>query len=476
MHLRAGAPYRERDLALDRSALLQAYRNAGYLQTEVTPQVTFADDRSEVGVRLQVEPGPRTRVGTIVVAGLSDTRESVVRRELLIQKGEPLGAQKLVDSQRRLAALGLFQRVNLRELDPEDGDSRSVLVTAEESARTTLGYGLGYAELEGARASLEVTRRNLFGLDRTLTLFGRYGTRANRVFASFREPYLLGRRQELFLTSFREEESRAGFGFARLGTLVQTARALTTRTSLILRYAFQRTRLFRVDVPLDEIDRQFQSSTNSGPSLSLLFDSRDDPIDPRRGQFVSADAQLSLPLLQGDRFVKSYVQASTYERLGPRLLVALGARLGLAATFGSGKPDRLPLPDRFFAGGDYSVRGFQTDFAGPVEIGTSGKPVPTGGNALLISSAELRFDLTRAFSLAAFSDAGNVFRDVNDMHVGDVRLTAGLGLRYKSALGPLRLDWGFKLDRRRCLVVGVLGNCESRESAGKLHVTIGHAF
>ena len=104
----------------------------------------------------------------------------MVRRELLIQAGEPLGAQKLLDSQRRLSALGLFQRVSLRELDPEAGDRRSVLVTAEEGPRTTLAYGLGYAELEGARASLEVTRRNLLGLDRTLTLFGRYGTRAKK--------------------------------------------------------------------------------------------------------------------------------------------------------------------------------------------------------------------------------------------------------------------------------------------------------
>src|SRR6185503_1395748 len=128
-----------------------------------------------------------------------------------------------------------------------------------------------------------------------------------------------------------------------------TARALTPRTSLILRYAFQRTRLFRVEVPVDEIDRQFQSSTTSGPSFSVLFDSRDDPIEPRRGHFVSGDAQLSLPLLQGDRFVKSYMQGSSYARLHPRLLLALGARLGLAATFGSESPERLPLPDRFFA-------------------------------------------------------------------------------------------------------------------------------
>jgi len=464
LRLRAGTPYRERELALDRNALLAAYRNAGYRQVQVVPQVGFSEDRSEASVRLLVDPGERTLLGSLVVAGLQDTRPAVVQRELLIRPGQPLGTQRLLDSQRRLSALGLFQRVSLRELEPDSGERRNVLVTVEEGPRTTLAYGLGFAEREGARASLELTRRNLFGLDRTLTLFGRYGTRANRAFASFREPYLFGRRQELFLTGFREEENREPFSFIRLGGLVQTARALGPRTSLILRYAFQRSNLFRLAVPLDEIDRQFQSSTNSGPSLSVLHDTRDDPIDPRRGRFLGADLQLSLRLLRGDRFVKSYLQGATYVPLGPRLLLALNARLGLGATYGHDSPGRLPLPDRFFAGGDFSVRGFATDFVGPLAATPAGRLVPTGGNALLLGSAELRVDCTRAVALAAFADTGNVFPEVRDLDLAELRLSAGLGLRYKSALGPLRLDYGWKLDRR------------SGESPGHLHVTIGHAF
>lgn len=464
LRLKSGAPYRERDLARDRSALLTAYRNAGYRQVQVEPQVSFSDDRSEASVRLSVEPGPRTRLGALVVAGLQDTRPSVVQRELVVREGQPLGTQRLLDSQRRLQALGLFQRVSLRELEPDQEERRSVLVTVEEGPRTTLAYGLGFAEREGARASVELTRRNLFGQDRTLTLFGRYGTRANRAFASFREPYLLGRRQELFLTGFREEENREAFSFIRLGGLLQTARALSPRTSLILRYAFQRANLFRVAVPLDEIDRQFQSSTNSGPSLSLLYDSRDDPIDPRRGHFLGADLQLSLHLLRGDRFVKSYLQGASYVPLSSRALLALGARLGLAGTYGEGSPDRLPLPDRFFAGGDFSVRGFATDFAGPLERSAAGRLLPTGGNALLLGSAELRFDCARTLALAAFADTGNVFPAARQLSLGKLRLSAGLGLRYKSALGPLRLDYGWKLDR------------QAGESPGHLHVTIGHAF
>jgi outer membrane protein insertion porin family len=195
-----------------------------------------------------------------------------------------------------------------------------------------------------------------------------------------------------------------------------------------------------------------------------LYDTRDDPIDPRRGHFLGADLQLSLSLLGGDRFAKSYVQGATYLPLGTRALLALNARLGLSATYGRASPEGLPLPDRFFAGGDFSVRGFPTDFLGPLAPTPSGSLVPTGGNALLLGSAELRVDCARALALAAFADTGNVFLSVSDLDVGKLRLTAGLGLRYKSALGPLRLDYGWKLDRR------------TGESPGHLHVTIGHAF
>jgi outer membrane protein insertion porin family len=134
-------------------------------------------------------------------------------------------------------------------------------------------------------------------------------------------------------------------------------------------------------------------------------------------------------------------------------VLALSARLGLARTFGLGESLLLPRPDRFYAGGDYSLRGFRIDAVNPL-----------GGNALLLGGAELRIDTWRDFSTAVFAEAGNVFPLVSRVDVRDLRYTAGVGLRYKSAFGPLRVDWGFKLNRR------------DGESRSRLHVTIGHAF
>ena len=124
----------------------------------------------------------------------------------------------------------------------------------------------------------------------------------------------------------------------------------------------------------------------------------------------------------------------------------------------------MPTPDRFFAGGDYSLRGFKTDFAGPLAPGTDGELQPTGGNALLLGGVELRVMAARRFEVAGFVDLGNVFSLASEVDLGELRYSAGVGLRYKSSIGPIRVDYGYKLNRR------------AGESPYQLHVTVGHAF
>lgn len=448
-----GQPYRLRDLAFDRNTLLTAWRNAGYAQVVIEPAVSLSEDRSAASVVLRVIPGARVDIDRIIIAGLTRTHETVVRRELLVKEHAPLGRSDLLDSQRRLGALGLFRRLSITELPEDEPGKRSLVVAAEEGPATTFAYGLGYAERDLLRGSLEATRRNLGGMDRTLSAFLRASFRATRVFVSYKEPYLLGRRHELFVTGFREEEARPGFDYIRGGGLLQTGFALSTERSLVLRYSYEKTDTFNVTVPEDEVDRQFQQATFSGPSTSLLDDTRDDPLDPQRGRFFGADLRFSSDALGGDSFVKGSLQLSTYRRATSRALLAFSTRVGLSRTFGFKTPTRLPLPERFFAGGDFSLRGFPID--GVDEA---------GGDGLLLGSVELRFDVSRAISLAAFADAGNVYAFVQDIDLGDTRESAGVGVRYKTAFGPLRVDWAFKLDR------------QPGESASRLHIAVGHAF
>ena len=452
LSVRVGIPYRIRDLARDRNALLIAYRDAGYAQVEVKPEAALSEDRQQADVVLHVIAGPRLSVDHVVVAGLERTEEQVVRREMAVKEGGPLGQQQVIESQRRLGALGLFQRVSVAEVDPESAGQRTLLVSAEEAPLTTVAYGIGYSENDLLRGSLEVTRRNLFGMDRTLSAFARLSFRGSRFLTTFREPYFLGRRQEMFASGFREEGERPFFDFVRYGGLLQTARALSPRWSLIVRGGYQRVHVFNVINP-GEVSREFGNYAVAGPSSSVVNDTRDDPLEPHRGHFLSADVEYSDKRLGGDTFVKGFVQASAFERLTSRLVLAVNARFGLARTIGLEESIFLPRAERFYAGGDYSLRGFSLDSV-----------LPSGGNAVVLGSAELRVDAGRYLAAAVFSDVGNVYPLVSDLDLRDLRYTAGVGLRYKSALGPLRVDWGYKLDRR------------PGESAYHVHLTIGHAF
>ena len=265
------------------------------------------------------------------------------------------------------------------------------------------------------------------------------------------------------MTGFWEEEDRSSFDYNRKGGTLQVGRALDTRTSLILRYLYQDTHVFNIVGSIDAIDRQYRTYAVSGPSASVLFDTRDDPLEPKRGVFLGADLQLSLDALGGVSYLRSFLQATRVSRLRSDLVFVLSGRVGLAKTFAELDP-LLPLPERFFAGGDYGPRGFPVDGVGPKVVASDGTFYPTGGNALLLGGAEMRFNLSRSFQVASFVDTGNVYLEARSVDLAELRWSTGLGVRYRTPVGPIRLDWGYVLDP------------QPGESRSHFHLTIGHAF
>ena len=461
--VRAGQPYRIADVARSRDTLQNAWRRAGYLDARVRPEVTLSEAKDAVSVRLVVEPGERTVVEHLVLSGLGRTRPTTVEREVALRVGEPFSFERVLDSQRRLSSLGIFERVTLAELDPGRARQRDVVVSLQEAPRTTVSWGVGYSEQDKLRGSVEVTRRNLGGLGRTASVFARGSFRGSRLLANLREPWLFGRKLDSFETVFWEEERRTSFDYNRKGAILQTGRSLDARTSLILRYLYQDTNVYNIEVPIEELDRQYRTYAVSGPSASVVFDSRDDPLEPHRGLFLAADTQLSLDALGGVSYLRGFFQATSVRRLRADVVFVLSGRVGLASTFG-GEGPLLPLPERFFAGGDYGPRGFPVDGVGPQIEGEDHKLYPTGGNAVVLGNAELRYNVTRAFQLASFVDVGNVYPEARDLELGALRRSAGVGVRYRTPIGPIRLDWGYVLDHHE------------GESRSKLHLTIGHAF
>jgi outer membrane protein assembly complex protein YaeT len=463
LRTRPGRALVETDLEEDARVIDARLGERGHFEARVETDV--ADGGGSLPVVFVVRAGPgATIVEHVVLSGLGRTKPVAVEREMALRAGEPFSFERLLESQRRLSGLGIFERVSIAELDPERVRRRDVVVGVQEAPRTAWSWGVGYSEQDRLRGSVEVTRRNLGGLGRTASVFARASFRGTRFLLNVREPWLLGRKLDSFATAFWEEEDRTSFDFNRKGVIGQSAKALDARTSLILRYLYQDTNVFNIEVPIDEIDRQYRTYAVSGPSASVVFDGRDDPLEPRRGVFVGADLQLSLDALGGVSYLRGFFQAASIRRLRADVVLVLSGRAGLASTFGDELP-LLPLPERFFAGGDYGPRGFPVDGVGPKIESPSGEVYPTGGNALLLGGAEVRYNVTRAFQLASFLDTGNVYPEAQDIDLSSLRWSAGLGLRYRTPIGPIRLDWGYVLDPQ-----------PGDEGRSRFHLSIGHAF
>jgi outer membrane protein assembly factor BamA len=465
-------------------------------------------------------------VDHVLIVGNNRTSAATIRRELLLAPGRPLGWSDLIESQRRVSALGLFRRVWITEI-PHGGGGHDVLVTVEEAPPTAINYGggiegttrlrrddefPGVAEerLEFApRGFLDVSRRNLWGKNRSINLASRVSLRPDdgvgdeggglevgeyRLLGSFREPRAFGWNAELLVGGVLEQAIRSSFNFIRRGATAQFSRRVRPVLTLVGRYTFDRTKLFdeRLD-PEDQllIDRVFPRVRLSTISSGLLYDTRNDALDPSDGGLMSIDGDLAARVIGSQvGFVKGFAQMFVFRRVPGTsgTVLAAGARLGLATGFprevplldASGNPildaegqpvvqtfRDIPASERFFAGGDTTVRGFATDRLGD-EDAIDPRGFPKGGHAMLVLNTELRMPFRRNVGVVAFLDAGNVFGQVDHFDLGNIRGAVGVGVRYRSPIGPIRFDVGFKLDERE-----IGGRPEGRWEP---HFSIGQAF
>jgi outer membrane protein insertion porin family len=531
--LTEGRPFYRPQLDADRDAIERVYRNQGFQAATVQANTEVSPGGGDVRVAWSIVEGPQTFVDHVLVTGNDRVGLSVITRELQLEPGKPLGEAALVESQRRLSALGMFRRVRITELPRGASAARDVLVEVQEAPSTTVSYGGGLEvanrlrpavgtgdateRLEVApRGFFQVSRSNLWGKNRTATLFtrvslrsrdpgvdstdptdtGGYGLNEYRFVGTFREPRAFTTAGDAQITAFLEQAIRSSFNFNRRGIRTEYARRIGQHLTVSGRHTFDRTRLFDEQIQPDDqllIDRLFPQVRLSTFTGSVLRDSRDDVLDPTRGTMISAEGSMAGRAVGSEvGFAKSFFQGFVYRKVSSNpnaVTLVAGGRIGLAIGFAREVPKvdeagdpvlgedgqqiievvkDLPASERFFAGGDTTVRGFALDRLG-TDSTLNLRGFPSGGNGLLVVNVELRTAYWKGLGLVGFVDAGNVFEKASDVTLNDLRSAAGFGLRYRSPLGPLRVDLGFKLDRR-VLASG------SRERLAILHISLGQAF
>ncbi len=476
--LTAGGPFHR--LLLDSSAerIRSRLEALGYRAAIVSPEVEWNPEGTVAEVTFHVLEGPLSTADAILIRGNSRTRTAILRRFVGIHDGDPISTAALLDVQRRLYRLGVFSRVSVRvPPTPAAAADHEVLVEVEEGRTLATSYGAGYDSESGARGLLRLSESNLFG--RLITVQGdALVSQKDQVYRLLaRQPYLGPWPVEASILGYHEIENRPSFDVRRRGLKLGLERIYprdrgTWRVGLFYEY---RIVALETGEPVEVIPRESRDARVASLTPSIGWDSRDDPLDPTRGWSGLAQVERAFPVLAADAdFAKLFGQWTGYVPLRHAGVLAASLRGGAIEPYGRPTDpalapiDAVPASELFYAGGRTSHRAFARD-----ELGVPGQtlfiepgkdPVPLGGGALALVNLEWRFPLVGDFGGSFFVDGGNVWRTVKDFEPGQSRWGVGLGLRYRSPIGPLRVEIGWKLDR------------ESYESPYVVSFSLGNPF
>jgi len=480
--LRVGGPYHPRLQEEAVNALRARYRAEGFDWVQIEPKVVIIHD-DLVDLTLRVNEGKRMSLDRLVIRGNLTTQPQVIRRLVELEPDEPVSRSRLLEAERRLARLGIFSRADV-ELSPGEigGNARDVVVRVEEGRARRLSYGFGYDSDDGVRGLLGFSHANLWGRAISLRLNARASEEDSRFQMVLRQPYLGRWEIPVSYSIFSFDGRRESFEQRSVGLRIDGRKQISDRSSFGLAYDYRRVELENVE-ELIRVDPQDREIEISSIIPSLLVDRRDDPFDPTEGWSSAVNLQYAFPVFSTDaNFLKIFVQQSGYLSLGPAGVLAASFRTGAIEPFDGevffdeelGTTNNpVPIGERFFAGGRTSHRSFGRDLLGIDgktriarldEAGGVTELLPGGGNGLLLASLEYRFPIIGSLGGTVFGDAGNVWLDWRDLNFDEIRYGLGVGLRYRSPIGPVRLEVGWNLDTL------------PGESSTEVHLNFGNPF
>lgn len=510
-----GQPYSESNVFLDRDAVLNYYFNLGYLNASFDWRVEPAAEPHRMDVVMEIREGPRRFLREVLISGLETSDPEMVERRIQIRPGESLSQARIIDSQRRLYDLGVFARVGLAIQNPEgEEESKYLLFQLEEARRYSFNLGLGaeIARIGGGvanfdapagapgfspRATFGISRSNMFGVGHTGSFQGRVSNIQQRGILTYLAPHFKGRESlSLTLNGFYDlSKDIRTFSSRRQEGAVQFSQRLGLSDTAQLRFAYRRNSIsdLKIDPAIIPI---FSVPSRIGmTSGTFLRDRRDNPVDSTRGYFLNVDFGAASGVFgsQAD-FLRLLARHSSYHRLSNEIILARSFMFGLQRNTAAGQRESdIPLPERFYAGGSSTHRGFPDNQAGPRDLSTG---FPLGGSALLMHNLELRFPLLGdSLGGVLFHDLGNVYARVQDISFrfrqrdrDDFSYAVhaiGFGLRYRTPVGPVRLDLAFAPNSPKFfgfdgsledLVAGRGSQVNQRINRLQFHFSLGQTF
>ena len=497
-----GQPWSDSTIASDRESVMNFYFNRGFpeVQLEATSKPE-PNDPSRMDVAFHVSEGMQVFVDQVLITGRHGTRPYVVKRGIDVHPGDPLDQSAMFASQRNLYDLGVFNEVDVAVQNPDGRDTeKNMLFDLREARRWTFNYGIGFEVQTGSepntnlpqgrtgwspRVSLDLTRINVGGRDHTLLFSSHVGRLEQRALMTYEAPRWLDHPSLTlsFISFYDNTNDIRTFTSERLEGAVQVEHRWSRSTTFLYRFSYRKVRASNLVIDPILIPLYSTPVRIGMPSFTYIRDTRDNPLDSKRGDFTTVDTGVSAKAVGSQAsFARFLMQNSTYHPLAKgRIVVARSVRLGIEHPLANANTSQglIPLPELLFAGGGNSHRGFSINQAGPRDLDTG---FPLGGQAMFINNIELRLPppwlpyLDNKVSPVLFYDMGNVFASPSDMFhsflkTGQNNLqncrpktasdpasfvpacdfsfmshAVGGGFRYNTPIGPVRLDFGYNLN------------------------------
>jgi outer membrane protein insertion porin family len=365
----------------------------------------------------------------------------VIRRELRIDEGELYSGQQLLRSRQRLTNLDYFEEIKIDTLRRPEQGLIDLEVDVTEKSTGQFSAGLGFSSVETVVFQASVTQRNLFGRGQVITAQGRIGGLSQDFSISFAEPWLFGRPINAGASVYRNDVDFQTFDSRRTGFALTLGRAFGEFLRASVTYRFEELDISDIEPgAADLLEEQEGSSLTSSVTPSVVWDSRNSRFNPSQGSLNSLEFDIA-GLGGENQFYKLIGETTWYYPLPYGLSGFIKGRFGIGAGYGG---EDLPASERFFLGGPTTVRGFGFRDIGPQDLDGN----PLGGTSFVQFNLEVGRSFSRILRLVTFMDVGNVYSEDQTFDLGEMRRSVGFGIRFITPVGPVRLDWGFKLDRR----------------------------
>jgi outer membrane protein insertion porin family len=479
LKMKQGDTFTEDSLHNDVGNVQEYYFDKGYIMARVRPDTILNMETDRIDITYALIEGEVAYVNKINIHGNTKTKDVVIRRELRIKPGERYDGAKLRRSKERLYNLGYFEDITFDTEETAEPDKRDMVVDVKETKTGEFSFGGGFSSIDKLIGFVEIEQKNFDMLNfptftgdgQDIRLRGEFGSTRKNYLLSWTEPWIFDKPISFGFDLYASEHDKSGStGYAydetRHGGDIRLGKEFSETFRGDFTYKIENVDISNFDDNVSQSLRDEEGKNTIASAMAQLTqDTTDNRFNPTRGSILTGSIEVAGGPFGGDKdFAKFFNSISHYSTLGAFVL-ELKLRDGIVTTYG-GNNGTVPVYERFFAGGTYTVRGYKERDICPKD--QSGDPV--GGGTMAIANAELTAPIIENLKGALFIDAGNVWhvpdsKPKGGVSSGGVRFGVGVGVRIKTPIGPVKLDYGFPINPG-----------DDQSSTGRIHFSMSRGF